>query len=84
MDDDDIIEIIDETPEKEAYYNRLGVKPRILPNIKLGDKIKLNRKSPISKDTPLTVQLDGDSTVNINTDNKSIIPQIEDNKNTSQ
>ena len=82
--DDDTIEIKEETPEWEDYYNKLGVKPRIFPSIKFGEEIKLNRKSPVSKDKPLKVQLNGNNTINMTTNSDSVIPDLNDQKNTNQ
>ncbi len=77
--DEDSIEIKEETPEWEDYYNKLGVKPRIFPSIKFGEDIKLNRKSPVSKDKPLKVQLNGNNTINMTTDSNSVIPELNNN-----
>ena len=79
--DDDTIEILDETPEKEDYYNKLGVKPRILPSVKL-NSFKINKNLPGNNKKPVTVQLSGNNTVNMTNPESISIPQINDDKGT--
>ncbi len=79
--DDDTLEILDETPDKEDYYNRLGVKPRILPSVKL-NSFKINKDLPGNNKKPVTVQLSGNNTVNMTNPESINIPQINNDKGT--
>ncbi len=79
--DEDVLEILEETPEKEDYYNKLGAKPRILPSVKL-NSFKLNKNLPGNNKKPVTIQLSGNNTVNMSSPEIINIPQINDDKGT--
>ncbi len=63
----DDLELTDETPQLEAYYNELGVKPRIYPSIKIAEDNDFAKISSIDHENkkPVKLKLDEENKINM-------------------